>query len=65
MESIATCPYFRKELKSKNFVKIIYFPLLKETIFFRPIGVFTSLDVTISRVTLHERAQIFLKKARM
>ena len=31
--------------------------------FFRRIGVFTSLGVAIFRVTLRDRAQIFLKKA--
>ena len=33
------------------------------TIFFRRIGVFTSLGVAIFRVTLRDRAQIFLKNA--
>ena len=37
--------------------------MLKEKIFFRRMGVFTSLDVAIFRVTLRDRAQIFLKKA--
>ena len=36
--------------------------MLKEKIFFRRMGVFTSLDVAIFRVTLRDRAQIFLKK---
>ena len=44
-------------------MKRIHFPIFKETIFFRPIGVFTSLVVANSRVTLRDRAQIFLKKA--
>ena len=34
----------------------------KRKIFFRRIGVFTSLGVAIFRVTLRDRAQIFLKK---
>ena len=43
--------------------KRIHFPILKETIIFRPTGVLTSLDVAIFRITLRDRAQIFLKKA--
>ena len=35
----------------------------KRKIFIRPIGMLTSLGVAIFRVTLRDRAQIFLKKA--
>ena len=67
MENIATCPYIkhiRKELNSKHFWKrMIYFPILKATIFFWAIRVFTSLGVAIFRVTLCDCALTFLKKA--
>ena len=63
-ESIATCSYIklRKELNSKIFLKRIYLPILKETIFFRPIRVLTSLGVAIVRVTLHDRALILKRQ---
>ena len=36
--------------------------MLKEKFLFRPTGVFTFLGVASFRVTLRDRAQIFLKK---
>ena len=53
---------FGKELNYKNFKKRIDFPMLKDTIIFRPTGVLTSLGVEIFRITLCDRAHI-LKKA--
>ena len=41
----------------------MHFLILKEKTFFRPVGVFHSLGVAIFRVTLRDRAQIFLQKA--
>ena len=49
-------------MNSKNFKKRINFPIFKETFFFGPTGVFTSLGVANFRVTLRDRVQIFLKK---
>ena len=37
----------------------------KRPFFYRLIGVFTALGVTIFRITLRDRAQIFLKKAKI
>ena len=39
------------------------FSYIQRDNFFQPIGVFTSLGVANSRVTLRDRVQIFLKKA--
>ena len=50
----------RKESNSKNFNSYI-----QRGNFFRPIGVFTALGVADFRVTLLDRAQIFLKKAKI
>ena len=58
-----TCIKLWKRLEFLKINKRIHFLILKETIIFRPTGVLTSLDVAIFRITLRDRAQIFLKKA--
>ena len=52
----------QKELNSKNFEKIIHFPILKETqpTIFWATDVITSLNVPIFRVTLRDRTQTFV-----
>ena len=54
-----------KQLNSKNFKKRIDFPILTETqpTIFGLIGLFTSLGVAFFRVTLHDLAEMFVKKA--
>ena len=64
MDNIATCPYIKlqKRVEFEKFFKKDSFSYTQRDNFFRPIGVFASLGVAIFRVTLRDRAQIFLEK---
>ena len=62
MDNIATWPYVKLELKSLRKESIFLYSKRHNLQFFLTYRGVTSSGVAISRVTLHDRAEIFVKK---